>query len=98
MTTRRKASVLIAAAVVAALVVLSRCNSLPPLGARPASSALTGTGDTRLGRAIEPLAARHPGLSGIYPLRDARDAFAARSLLAAAAERSLDVQYYIWNN
>ena len=97
MTTRRRTVALIAAALIAGLVVLSRCNSLPSLGTRTASRALTGTGDTRLGRAIESLAARHPGLSGVYPLRDARDAFAARSLLAAAAERSLDVQYYIWN-
>jgi putative cardiolipin synthase len=32
----------------------------------------------------------------MYPLPDARDAFAARVLLAQAAERSLDAQYYIW--
>jgi len=31
-------------------------------------------------------------------LPDAREAFAARALLAEAAERSLDVQYYIWRN
>jgi putative cardiolipin synthase len=43
-------------------------------------------------------AGAHPGLSGIYPLRDARDAFAARVLLARTAERSLDVQYYIWHD
>jgi putative cardiolipin synthase len=40
--------------------------------------------------------AAHPGHSGIFALPDARDAFAARVLLAQAAERSLDVQYYIW--
>ena len=40
----------------------------------------------------------HPGISGIYPLPDARDAFAARALLAQSAERTLDVQYYIWHN
>ncbi|MBV9493882.1 MAG: phospholipase D family protein, partial [Acidobacteria bacterium] len=40
---------------------------------------------------------QHPGLSGIHPLRDARDAFAARILLPGAAERTLDVQYYIWH-
>jgi len=40
----------------------------------------------------------HPGVSGIYPLPDARDAFAARALLAQGAERTLDVQYYIWRN
>ncbi|HEX7045838.1 MAG TPA: phospholipase D family protein [Burkholderiales bacterium] len=51
---------------------------------------------TRLARAIAPRAAAHPGRSGVYPLLDARDAFAARYLLAQAAERTLDVQYYIW--
>jgi putative cardiolipin synthase len=40
----------------------------------------------------------HPGKSGTVPLRDARDAFAARAHLADAAERTLDVQYYIWRN
>jgi len=42
------------------------------------------------------LLAAHPGQCGIYPLRDAHDAFAARFLLAEHAERTLDVQYYIW--
>ena len=35
--------------------------------------------------------------SGIYPLPQGREAFAARVVLARAAERSLDVQYYIWH-
>ena len=34
--------------------------------------------------------------SGIYALTDAQEAFAARALLARAAQHSLDVQYYIW--
>ena len=46
--------------------------------------------------APSPVAAGHAGLSGIHPLADAHDAFAARMMLARAAERSLDVQYYIW--
>lgn len=57
---------------------------------------MTDTHATRLGKAIVPRVAAHPGKSGIYPLADSRDAFAARILLARAAERSLDVQYYIW--
>ncbi len=40
----------------------------------------------------------HPGNSGLIPLVDGRDAFAARMRLADAAERSLDVQSYIWHN
>lgn len=74
------------------------CTSLPPLGARTASAALPDTADTRLGQAIMPLAAGHPGRSGIHALSDGRDAFAARALLARGAERSLDVQYYIWRD
>jgi putative cardiolipin synthase len=72
------------------------CTSLPPLDERSASVALADTGYTQLGKAIAPLAAQHPGLSGVLPLADGRDAFAARVLLARSAERSLDVQYYIW--
>ena len=70
---------------------------LPPLQGRPRSEALSDTGETRLGKAVAPLVAAHPpGASGIHPLRDAREAFAARVLLAELAQRSLDVQYYIW--
>jgi putative cardiolipin synthase len=52
--------------------------------------------ETRLGRAIGPRAAANPALSGIWPLDEGRDAFAARLLLARAADRTLDLQYYIW--
>ena len=54
--------------------------------------------ETRLATVCDPLTRAHSGNSGIVPLRDGRDAFAARALLADAAERTLDVQYYIWRN
>jgi putative cardiolipin synthase len=73
------------------------CTNLPTRDAVSTSSALLETADTRIGRAVSPLVAGHPGTSGIHPLRDGQDAFAARILLAEAAERSLDVQYYIWH-
>lgn len=87
-----------AAALVVAAVAIYGCSALPELDRRMPSVALTGTESTRLGQAIAPLAAGHPGLSGIYPLSDGRDAFAARVLLTRGAERSLDIQYYIWRN
>ena len=52
----------------------------------------------RLRDAIPALTREHLGESGISPLRDARDAFAARLHLAEAADHTLDVQYYIWHN
>ena len=54
------------------------------------------TGATGLERSIASQVAAHPGRSGIVALPDGLDAFAARMHLARSAERSLDVQYYIW--
>jgi len=70
---------------------------LPPPEGRGSSGTLSDTGDTRLGRGIGPKVAAHPGQSGIYALPSAHEAFAARVLLARAADRTLDVQYYIWH-
>ena len=78
------------------LFLIGRCTRPPSLEGRTVSTALFDTGDTRLGRSISPLVEAHPGLSGIYLLADSRDAFAARSQLTQFAERTLDVQYYIW--
>ena len=85
-----------AASLIAALVGLAGCASLPAQDGRVASRAIDDTASTRLGKAVMPIVAAHPGQSGVYPLAEGLDAFAARGLLAAAAERTLDVQYYIW--
>jgi putative cardiolipin synthase len=77
--------------------LMTGCASLPSLEGRTATSALADTAETRLGRAVAPGVAANPGKVGIHALREARDAFAARVLLAGAAEKSLDVQYYIWH-
>jgi putative cardiolipin synthase len=69
---------------------------LPALPDRPESRALDGAG-TRLCDAMGRVAAANPGKSGVLLLPDGREAFAARGALARAAERSLDLQYYIWH-
>lgn len=56
------------------------------------------THNTRLGRAIAPVSSAHPGLCGLLPLDNSLDAFACRYRLAEMAEKTLDVQYYIWEN
>ncbi|MFG6157968.1 phospholipase D family protein [Halomonas sp. 1390] len=80
------------------LALLGGC-SLPSLQGRLESSALdeAQSRDTSLGEALAPAVDAHPGLSGIYPLNNPIDAFAARMVMANAAERTLDVQYYIWH-
>ncbi len=88
----------LASLVLVTLGLLGGCASpLPSLEGRAASSALSDTSGTRLGRALAAEVAAHPGMSGIHSLGNPRDAFAARAVLAAAADRSLDVQYYIWH-
>lgn len=54
--------------------------------------------DTMLAKAISHQIDAQRGLNGVYPLVDGHDAFAARLALARAAERTLDVQYYIWHH
>ena len=73
------------------------CAGLPPLDGRVESGTLADTHDTRLARAVTPLASVHTGLTGIYAMPLGTDAFAARVLLARVAERSIDAQYYIWH-
>jgi putative cardiolipin synthase len=84
-------------AVLAVAVLAGGCATLPPPEGRTASTALASTSDSRLGRVLTPRVAQQPGKTGIHPLFEPHDAFAARVLLAAAADRTLDVQYYIWH-
>jgi putative cardiolipin synthase len=80
------------------LCLVSGCTTLPPLGSRTGSTTDLHTAATRLGRAVSAEVSAHPGKSGVYPLADGRNAFAARILLAQASERTLDVQYYVWHS
>ncbi|MEO6659972.1 MAG: phospholipase D family protein [Burkholderiaceae bacterium] len=82
---------------IVAMSLLYGCAQPPSLDGRNSSMTLQDTSDTRLGKAALPMVQAHPGKSGVFALSDGRDAFAARVLLADASERSLDIQYYIWN-
>jgi putative cardiolipin synthase len=77
--------------------LIAGCASLPSPDGRITTSALTDTGETRLGRAVAPGVAANPGKAGVYALPEPHDAFATRVLLAATAEKSLDLQYFDWH-
>ena len=51
---------------------------------------------TRLGKFFEGYAPEDPELSGVYLLSDPRAAFHARFGFAGLAEKTLDLQYYLW--
>ena len=83
---------------VATLLLISSCAELPAHIERSESHTLRGTETTRLGRIGQEILKAHPGESGFRPLRNGVDALLWRMVLAEAAERSLDVQYYIWHD
>ncbi len=84
-------------ALVASALMLQACAPLPTLEPRTPSTAFEDTGDTVLGRVVEPMTQAHPGQSGVVAITQGLDALAARVKLADVAQRSLDVQYYIWH-
>lgn len=80
--------------------LLFGCSSLPSLDDRSQTFAYSKAqvADTYFAQALAPLEAQHGAdKSAIFPLIEADEAFAARMMLAKYAQRSLDVQYYIWH-
>ncbi|WP_109479611.1 phospholipase D family protein [Paraburkholderia sp. C35] len=80
------------------VALLTSCASLPPQTERVQTHAVTDTQGTRLGIAFTPQEQRHPDETAFHLLPDAVDALVARLVLAEAADRTLDLQYYIWHD
>lgn len=85
-------------AILVALSLVAACATLPENVGRKETFAYTDTADTRLGREIQREEAAHPGESGFHLLGNGLDAFVARAVLAHVAERSIDVQYYLYHD
>jgi putative cardiolipin synthase len=81
--------------------VLLACVHLPDNSRRVPSRAFLDTSDTALARfeaATREAAGQPASANGFVMLADGLDAFVARTTLARAAERSLDVQYYLYHD
>lgn len=78
--------------------LLAGCVSLPDNSKRIASHGFTDTADTMLGRGFAGSRQKNPGKDGFLLLGNGLDAFTARAALAQTAERSLDVQYYLYHD
>ena len=78
--------------------VLGGCASLPPGSDFPktTSSALAHPEETRLGRQFEAAASEHDGNSGFRIIPVGADGFLVRMQMINAAERTLDLQYFIF--
>ena len=85
------------ALLVAAVVAIGGCATVPKDYPRTESTAFQAHEATTVGREVAALAAQHAGQSGFAIIRRGREAFTSRIMLADLAERSLDVQYYQWD-
>ena len=80
------------------LYLLNGCATIPYDYPRPVSSALYRPEGTSLGKKFQAQAVNHPGASGFYLLPTGIDAFTARALMIDRAEKTLDLQYYIFHD
>jgi len=80
-----------------AVVLFTGCASVPKDYPRTPSKAFSESASTAIGAYFEKAAARHPGQSGFALFPDGRRAFTARIAMTELAEKTLDLQYFIWD-
>ena len=78
------------------IAVTTACSSLPTGFDSIESYAFTDTAQTTLGKKAAQVAADDLAHSTMYLLNEGTDAFLTRMVLLSMAERSVDVQYFIW--
>ncbi len=85
-------------AAILVLYLIVGCATLPENFDRPESYAYTDTDDSLLCRGRRDEINAYPGQSGFLLLVSGLDAFLSRTVLAENAERSIDVQYFLYHN
>ena len=81
------------------VIGLPACTTLPKQQVVPAQYAFdTNTDDTTLSKIVAPLKTQNPDLTGYHILYEPLEAIASRLQLIDKAEKTLDLQYYIWDN
>ena len=78
-------------------LLLTGCaTTVPEVRERTVSSAFAEPEQTRLGKFFQPEIEANPGKSGVILIPTGEWGFRGRTGLSNQAERSIDVQYYIW--
>lgn len=80
------------------LLLITACSSLPTDIEKKPSYAFTDTKNTWLGKSARNVDHGHAENSSVYLISEGTDAFLTRMALLKKAERSVDVQYFIWKS
>ncbi len=78
-------------------LLLAGCASLPKNYLHTTSSSFTDYRSTKIGRLFEKETSKHPGKSGFHLIPYGQEAFISRIAMTEMAEKSLDLQYYLWH-
>lgn len=81
-----------------AVLLVAACASLPEGFEQHPSQAWPQPEKTALGQLFGEYAHDNPALSGLRLISDPQEAFLARYGFAAQAEKTLDMQYYLWKS
>ncbi|MFN0129095.1 MAG: phospholipase D family protein [Verrucomicrobiales bacterium] len=68
-----------------------------PIGSRSPSTAFPNHESTVIGAYLEKAASNHPNQSGFAIIPDGRQAFTSRIAMTELAEKTLDLQYFVWD-
>ena len=79
-------------------LLMNACASLPDNHARTPSYVDTFTAETTLGQDVISITGDKQNLSGFHDLPKGIEAYAARLRLIRTAEKTLDLQYFIWKH
>lgn len=82
---------------ISVLALLSGCAQLPDNSNNDVSYAYTNTENTTLGKHAQVNLSDKKHMSSMYWIDDGVDAFVTRVALLKVAEKSIDVQYFIWH-
>lgn len=82
--------------VIIVMLFLAGCASKLENYPKTHTAAFKNHQSTSMGKIFEKDAAKHPGKSGFDLLKYGREAFTARIAMTKMAEKSLDLQYYVW--
>jgi len=80
------------------IFLLSGCSSLPKDYPRTPSTAYKNHKATNIGHIFGKESAKHPGESGFHLIPHGQEAFTSRIAMTEIAEKSLDLQYYLWHS
>jgi cardiolipin synthase C len=80
------------------LLLLIGCASTPKEYHRVPSTAIKDQEMTTAGQFIKDGIEKHPGKSGFHLLASGKKAFTARNAMTQIAEKTIDVQYFVWQS